>query len=256
LPYKNRQVKIKAICLGAIAVFRPAARWWVVNPGLIGDDNMSEAVTVVACPFCEKQFRIQAKSLGAKLRCKGCEQIFTAEPSQGPQAPKGKPANPPKPTPAEKKPEKPKPDDDEEGGAYGAVVEEEVPRCPNCVQELESEDQVICLNCGFNNRTRTLNRVKRIQHKGFVDYLKWYAYPIFCTIMIITTASLLVLYYVRYRSWAIDNRAEDTVAWLLANQVSQIYIWVAALTVFWKCGKPAVMRFIVNPHPPEEEVFK
>jgi len=136
------------------------------------------------------------------------------------------------------------------------VVEEEVPRCPNCVQELESEDQVICLNCGFNNRTRTLNRVKRIQHKGFVDYLKWYAYPIFCTIMIVITASLLVLYYVRYRSWAIDNRAEDTVAWLLANQVSQIYIWVAALTVFWKCGKPAVMRFIVNPHPPEEEVFK
>ncbi len=217
---------------------------------------MSEAVTVVACPFCEKQFRIQAKSLGAKLRCKGCEQVFTAESPQGAQSPKKKPANPPKPVEAERKPEKPKGDEDEEGGAYGAVIEEEVPRCPNCVQELESESQVICLNCGFNNRTRTSNRVKRIQHKGFTDYLKWYAYPIFCTIMVIATAALLILYYVRYRNWAIDNRAEDTVAWLLANQVSQIYIWVAALTVFWKCGKPAVMRFIIHPHPPEEEVFK
>ena len=40
---------------------------------------MSEALAVVGCPFCEKKFRIQVKSLGAKMRCKGCEQIFVAE---------------------------------------------------------------------------------------------------------------------------------------------------------------------------------
>jgi hypothetical protein len=217
---------------------------------------MSDAVSVVACPFCDKQFRIQAKSLGAKLRCKGCEQIFTAEavPSKNPSPRSPKPV-PPAGKKTESPPKKNADDEEEEGGAYGAIQEQEPPRCPNCVQELESENQVICLNCGFNNKTRTLNRVKKVQHKDFVDYLKWHAYPIVCTIIFIITAVLLILYYVRYRQWAIDNRAEDTVAWLLSNQVSQIYIWVAALTIFWKCGKPAVTRFIFHPHPPEEEVF-
>lgn len=32
----------------------------------------------VACPFCQQEVRIQTKNLGAKLRCKGCDQIFTA----------------------------------------------------------------------------------------------------------------------------------------------------------------------------------
>jgi hypothetical protein len=224
--------------------------------------KMSEALAVVGCPFCEKKFRIQVKNLGAKMRCKGCEQIFVAESELAEPSnintPKTKSAAPAKANVPVKAPEvakKKQDDEDDDGGAYGSITEVEVPRCPNCAKELESEKQVICLDCGFNNRTRSLNQIKRVQYKGFSDYLKWFAYPIFCTIVFIITLVMLILYYVKYRGWAIDNRNEDTIAWLLANQVSQIYIWVAALTIFWKCGRPAVTRFIFQPHPPEEEVY-
>lgn len=222
---------------------------------------MSDAAVVVGCPFCDKQYRILAKNLGAKMKCKGCSQVFVAEDFSEAPVPVAKPGKPgPKPATPPSQPEKAAKkavsEDDEEGGKYEVTVEEDVPRCPNCAKELKNEKQVICINCGFNNRTRSLNRVKRVQHKGFVDYLKWHLYPIFCTIVIIITIVLLVLYYVKYWQWAYDNRQEDTIAWLLANQVSQIYIWVAALTIFWRCGKPAVTRFIFHPHPPEEEIFK
>lgn len=226
---------------------------------------MSDAAVVVGCPFCDKQFRILAKNLGAKMKCKGCNQIFVAEdfsdtpvPVPVSKNPKASSKGPPQPKSPEKPEKKPAPqdDDEEEGGKYEVTIEQEVPRCPNCAKELKSENQVICINCGFNNRTRALNRVKRVQHKGFMDYLKWHLYPIFCTIVVIITIVLLILYYVKYWQWAYDNRQEDTIAWLLANQVAQIYIWVAALAIFWRCGKPAVTRFIFHPHPPEEEIFK
>ena len=138
---------------------------------------------------------------------------------------------------------------------YGMNIEKDVPRCPNCSKELRSETDIICINCGFNNRTRSLNRVVRVQYKGTWDYALWHALPVLYTFIIIGTIVLLVLYYLRWYQWALDNRQESVLAWLLCNQVSQIYIWVAALSVFWKCGKPAFMRFFVHPHPPEEEVL-
>ena len=66
-------------------------------PATGGEVASQAPLAVVGCPFCERKFRIQAKSLGAKMRCKGCEQIFTAEsePSNI-NAPKTKPAAPAK----------------------------------------------------------------------------------------------------------------------------------------------------------------
>ena len=66
-------------------------------PATGGEVASPAPLAVVGCPFCERKFRIQAKSLGAKMRCKGCEQIFTAEsePSNI-NAPKTKPAAPAK----------------------------------------------------------------------------------------------------------------------------------------------------------------
>jgi hypothetical protein len=48
-------------------------------PATGGEVASQAPLAVVGCPFCDKKFRIQAKSLGARMRCKGCEQIFTAE---------------------------------------------------------------------------------------------------------------------------------------------------------------------------------
>lgn len=69
-------------------------------PATGGEVSSQAPLAVVGCPFCDKKFRIQAKSLGARMRCKGCEQIFTAEselaePSNI-NAPKTKPAAPAK----------------------------------------------------------------------------------------------------------------------------------------------------------------
>ena len=203
---------------------------------------------VVACPNCDKQFRVAFPNLGSKLRCKACAHIFIAQSLEETQVPSVQEI------PKAVVP-KASDDDDDDGCNYGMNIEKDVPRCPNCSKELRSETDIICINCGFNNRTRSLNRVMRVQYKGTWDYALWHALPVLHTCIIIGTIVLLVLYYLRWYQWALDNRQESVLAWLLCNQVSQIYIWVAALSVFWKCGKPAFMRFFVHPHPPEEEVL-
>ena len=51
-------------------------------------------------------------------------------------------------------PDRPTIDDEEDANPYGVTALDTAPRCPDCANEMESEDAIICLHCGYNSRTR------------------------------------------------------------------------------------------------------
>src|SRR5258708_5226632 len=97
----------------------------------------------IACPECQKKFKAPGEVQGKKVRCKGCGHVFAI-----PAAPVAKEA------PAKAKPKFDDDEDDGKGYGVAAATEEGVARCPHCAQALENPDVVICINCGYNLKTR------------------------------------------------------------------------------------------------------
>ena len=118
---------------------------------------MAEAITII-CPECDKKITVPAAAVGKKVRCKDCDHVFAVKaPAAKPTA--GKPAGvkktpPKKPRTAVKAKPKPTDEDEEDDNPIGVTALDTSPRCPNCANEMESEDAVICLTCGYNTRTR------------------------------------------------------------------------------------------------------
>src|SRR5262249_38923997 len=107
----------------------------------------------------------------------------------------GKPAkgSPPKGNPAKGKPEaaaaKPaEPEEDDDANPYGVTSTELLPRCAYCAKEMEEEDQVVCLNCGYNHRTRERPMVeKTLEPTGgewFIHLLPGIACALLCLILL------------------------------------------------------------------------
>ena len=144
---------------------------------------------VILCPECEKQINVKDELVGKKIRCKSCENVFVVkkpknvpEPSEEEEEvqkkAKSKPTKKPQEENAEKPEdegatfklkEEPKPadskkkpgadDDDENADPYALAADNKfVPRCPFCTNELESEQTVICKECGYNMVTREAPR--------------------------------------------------------------------------------------------------
>ncbi len=111
----------------------------------------------ISCPKCENPINAPADLVGKKIRCKECKSVFVVK------APPEAERSGSKPVPA-KKPQGAKPaakttaelDEEMEDGKnpYAVTKESLKPRCPFCAKELDDDSQVICLNCGYNRRTR------------------------------------------------------------------------------------------------------
>ena len=134
--------------------------------------KMATPTILIVCPECGKQIKAPQNVLGKKVRCKFCQAAFVADADSG-KAPPAKPdkANTAKPAKTKTaKPAKPKSDvplnrqldDEEEDGAnpYGLVDVSLAPARPECVNVID-EDQVICLHCGYNLRTRKCPRLSK-----------------------------------------------------------------------------------------------
>src|SRR3982074_2033126 len=103
---------------------------------------MAEAITII-CPECEKKMTVPADAVGKKARCKECQHVFAVRApatKKAPPAPKIKSAKPKA---------KPTDEDEEDDTPIGVTALDTAPRCPNCANEMESEEAVICLTCGY-----------------------------------------------------------------------------------------------------------
>lgn len=225
------------------------------------------AVIVVACPKCNKQLKAPADLQGKKIRCKDCGTTFPvqAKSEDKPEEKKletfsfaAEEEKPPekKAAPAPKKPEKKKPapvdDDDEEGSSpYGVTDEQLAARCPNCAKEMESEEAVICLHCGYNTRTRVRASIKRVHEITSQDRVHWLMPAIVCCVGIAILVGLNIFFWFGMSGmWnSMDEATTPSLSRGLRTWFSAFSAWIG-----WIAGKFAFSRLVLQPTPPEEEI--
>lgn len=197
---------------------------------------------VISCGKCSKEYKVEEKILGATVKCKGCGDSFVAALKKSPES-----APPPKVQEDEE-------EDGKVGKAYTIVSESETPKCANCAKELLNAKAIICVYCGFNSRTRTWNRTKKLVDKTPGDYILWHLPAIISSVVVVLGLVLLGVYFWKVPGWA-DANPNDTLPWLLNTLFFKIYMTVMVLYLVWSLGFYALKRFVYFPHPPEEEII-
>ena len=202
---------------------------------------MAEAITIV-CPECEKKITVPAEAVGKKVRCKSCQHVFAV---QAPAAKKPPPAAKAKPVKAKPKPT----DEDEEDDApIGVTALDTAPRCPNCANEMESEDAVICLTCGYNTRTRLQATTRAVEDTTKMTWFLWLLPGILCALSFLILLTFAIVYQIYIDKWI---NMDDWYAFVAAPFFKIWFIW--APTTFVNVGLVtfAVRRLILHPTPPE-----
>ena len=214
------------------------------------------ATMLTNCPQCKKQIKVPAEVAGKKIKCKGCGTVFVAKATDATSfrpadAPGAKPP-PPVPAPTGGKAHKPVDDDDDgDGKPYGVTDLDLAPRCPHCAHEFESEDQVVCLNCGYNTQTRELGRRKRVKDPTGMDWFMWLlpaGLNVLCFLICLAElTNITIRFFVTDRS---DYEQLERTAYNCGALWGSVFcIWC----MYWS-GKNAFKRLVFNFRPPEEEI--
>src|SRR5262245_9094803 len=108
--------------------------------------------------------------------------------------------------PAPATPKRPYDDDDDDDSAtpnpFSTVYEgEDIPRCPHCAKELDPPDAVICVHCGFNNRTRVKAESKKVWAPDASDWMNHLAPGIGALILCIGLIVLDIVCWINMRDW-------------------------------------------------------
>lgn len=183
---------------------------------------------VIACPSCSKQVKVSEEHVGKRIRCKECANVFPVQaprsgssaskpPAPKPPAPKGKgPPAPPKAKPAQEKPA-PEPEakpipfaDEEDPNDYSLTqINDGMPRCPFCAKEMSAVDARICLNCGYNTRTRKRPEVKAVYQHTSLELFLWWLPAILTIIFMIGCLVWYLVSWMMIEDWMADSWFED-----------------------------------------------
>jgi hypothetical protein len=125
------------------------------------------------------------------------------------------------------------------------------PRCPYCAKELEDDEQVICLNCGYNRRTRErINTEKTMEPTGG----EWFIHLLPGIVCALVALAMLVGIPIDFvlRSRLEAEHTEDTIN--IYGLGVTIWRSVIALFIAFFTGKFAVKRLILHTRPPERKM--
>jgi hypothetical protein len=192
----------------------------------------------VSCPECKKQVKATTELQGKKVRCKGCGHVFTI-----PAAAPGKDA---KPAPA-KAAAKPADDDDLKAYSVTAAADDAKPRCPHCAMELENEDVVICIHCGYNLKTRQRLGTKKTYDVTAADRSAWLM-PGFIALAAIFGLIVFDLFFCLALPRMVERGDWE---WLAAGGV-RLWVVIFSIGAMLVLAKFAYQRLIVEPNPPEK----
>ena len=190
----------------------------------------------VACPQCQKKIKASDELRGKKVRCKNCTHVFAIPAAEAPKAAAA--------------PAKVKKDDDDDAGAYGLTADEKaaVPRCPHCAGELESEDAVLCLHCGYNTRTRTRVGTKRTVDITAADRTSWLMPGFIAVGAIFFLIGFDLFLYLKF-----PKMMEGSDFDFIAAPGIRLWLVIFSVAVMLLLGKFALNRLVFNPNPPEQE---
>jgi ssDNA-binding Zn-finger/Zn-ribbon topoisomerase 1 len=242
----------------------------------------------VTCPNCDKAMRVPAEAAGKRIRCKACSHVFTVGAGGG--GGDGGTAKAAKPLPDEFKKAagkpvkaKPKPilieDDepkpaaapigfaDEDDGPKDYKVQKDdldIPRCPRCAKELESEDDRICLNCGYDMEIRRQHQTVKTFKRTGGDVFLWWLPAVIWAIVLLSLLGFWVVIILKLEGWMLENEVlvRDDVNPITGKKefivgpgaciVSCFVEWLA-LAGF---GVPVIVRRLRQPLPSEIEKKK
>jgi DNA-directed RNA polymerase subunit RPC12/RpoP len=216
---------------------------------------MAALITIV-CPECSKEVQAPADFVGKKVRCKQCGNVFRASPappagavarSAGGKSPAVTKARPPVAAVA------PATDDDEDGGSnpYSVSTDGEgIARCPECANEMDGPNAIICLHCGYNTVTRERLALRKTVDVTGADRFLWLLPGIVCAVVVFLLLVFDVLYCALLRpakdsSWVVD---------LFGSGAVKMWICIGSAFIGFFCGRFAYKRLMVNPDPPEVDI--
>ena len=193
---------------------------------------------VIACPDCGKQVKVTDAHVGKKVKCKECGTVYPvkapaeaggkapppvpgkAKATQA-KAPAGKATQAKAPPPPVAEPEAPadlpaagykyEDEDDENAPKHYTVEQDEsnLPRCPFCANEMESPDALICLNCGYNTRTRTRPEVKAVYAPTGGEWTLHLLPGILCVLTMIGLLVWYIIFWMNIEGWMEGSWFED-----------------------------------------------
>lgn len=218
------------------------------------------ATITITCPACKKSLKGPAEIEGRKIRCKLCNHTFVAKtvaaasakaapsPSSPPVdeemlPPTEPPGAPPIPVKAKKTEEAKK---DEPAPLYDFVADktDNVARCPQCAYEMESEEAIVCLKCGYNLLTRKRLEMVKTYQTTFMDWVFWLSLPILNAVIALFCVFLIVFLWLLMPNWFPDS-------WFNGLFV-QIYGSVMLAFIGWITGKYAFKKLVYEFRPPEK----
>jgi hypothetical protein len=173
--------------------------------------------------------KVPPELIGKRLQCKKCLTTFAAE------------AKPIK--------------FEEEGGpaAYGVHIEKDESRCPGCAKPLETEGAVICLNCGYNVRTRERLQTRRVHDTTQQDYIAWLAPGVVCIVVVVVCLLSIGWLWLYWEKWLdAPKDKKDDFTYMIMEPVRTLGSVALGFVTFF-AGRFAIQRLLKNPHPPEIE---
>jgi DNA-directed RNA polymerase subunit RPC12/RpoP len=134
---------------------------------------------------------------------------------------------------------------------YGVTELDLAPRCPHCAKELESEDAVICLHCGYNTQTRQHGATVRTYANTSGDQFKWLLPGILCVVGILAMIGAICYLWLGLPD---PNNEKIKEEWW-KEFIRPAQVWGSILAGFFIVGfgRFAVLRLVLYPTPPEME---
>jgi hypothetical protein len=211
---------------------------------------MAATITVV-CPECDKAIEAPAEFVGKKVRCKSCGHVFAARPAPPPGAVARSPskgAPPAAPKPSARAASAPDDDDDGDDAPYQVTsTDQGHTRCPECANELESDDAIICLHCGYNTRTREKIVTRKIEDTTDGDRVMWLLPGIIC-------AGIVLFLFIFDLVYCLGVQATNDSSWLIifmASGAVKMWLCIGSVFIMFVAGRFALLRLVFNPTPPE-----
>jgi hypothetical protein len=126
------------------------------------------------------------------------------------------------------------------------------PRCPECANELGSENDTVCLHCGFNLKTRAAARTKKVKDLTAGDHFLWLLPGILSAVGFFGCVGAIIWAVTTFVNFKADANTDQ----IVINMWYCLYLWVVLGSLFlgYKTIRFAIARLILHPKPPEEEL--